>query len=56
VLGVPRIGANLRVDSRRAKAQRRVRRIVVAMNQVMDQPRVIAMIYPGLLEHAAARM
>jgi hypothetical protein len=52
VLGVPSVGCDPRIDSRRAQTEWCVRGVIVAVNQIMDEPRVFLMTYPRFLQHA----
>ena len=52
VLGVTGVGCDPRVDSRRAQAERGVRRVIVTVNQLMNESRVFLMVYPRFLQHA----
>ena len=51
VLGVTRVRGDLRVAQRCAQPERRVIRIVVTMDEIMEQAGVLTMIHPRLLEH-----
>src|SRR5690349_20251701 len=53
VLGVARIWRNLRIQTCCTQTERRVRRIIVAMNQVMKQPGVFVIINPCFFEHTS---
>ena len=51
MLGVTGIRCDLGVEVRRPQAQGRVRGIVVAVNEVVQQPWMVSMADPRLLEH-----
>ena len=51
VLRMTGIGRNLRIDARGAQSERRMDRVIVAMNQVVDHAGMVRMLSENLFEH-----